>query len=280
MDEEGVSVWPAVAGGAIALALAVALWPRGAQAVTRGDSAYRPGTTGSEFLASLEGMGLREREEATVRAVAAGAVPGVFGEYVPVEVRSRGRVGVFWAAPWHLAVGTDDDPFHAPLTAPAAQRAADALGQALPTRAMVDAIRASGRFERLPFRAFPPSAGHRSPATYAASSSAIERDRAGRRSPLYGYAKDYVVTNLRRGREGRIGIYGGWDGAGRVIQQVEGLPHDTGHVDYSQKPRLVASVVSVDGVEMPLSAALADPAVAHLFSDEGAIPVELQRYPT
>lgn len=272
------ALWPWLAGAGLAIAGVVVLWPRRAEAVTT--PRYSRGVTGTAFADSLRGMSLAERERAIVEAVAAGATPEAFDNYVAVEVSGGGHRGVFWAAPWHLAVGTDADAFHAPLTATSAQRAADALGQALPTRKMAEAIHRSPAFRRLPFRAFPPEAGHRSLETYAASSEAIERDRGGSPGPVQGYAKDYVVTPQRRGRESRIAIYGGWDANGRLIQQVEGLPHDLGHVDYSQKPRLVASVVWVDGVEMPLADALASPEYAAVFSDEGPIEPALQRYPT
>lgn len=277
-DREDEAVWPWVAGAALAIAGVVVLWPRRAQAVTR--PRYERGLTGSAFLESLRGLDLAAREREIVAAATAGAVPEAFDNYVPVEVSGGGRSGLFWAAPWHLAIGTDADAFHAPLTAASAQRVADALGQALPTRKMARAIHESPAFRRLPFRAFPPESGHRSLETYAASSAAIERDRRGDPGPVQGYAKDYVVTPQRRGREGRVAIYGGWDARGSLIQQVEGLPHDLGHVDYSQKPRLVASVVSVDGREMALSEALASPEYAGVFSDEGPIEPELQGYPT
>ena len=279
--DDSSGLWPALLGGALAVGLAVALWPRRAAAVTLDGRPLVPrrGMTGAEFVTSLEGLDLERREDAIVAAFVAGATPTVFDNYVPVQVSSRGRSGTFWAAPWHLAVGTDQDPFHAPLSAPATQRICDAIGQSFPTRAMVDAIARSGAFTRLPFRSFPPEAGHRSLETYVASSAAIERDRAGRDVPLYGYAKDYVITPRRRDHEDRISIYGAWGSDGRVIQGV-GLPHGLSHVDYSQKPRLIGGVVLVDGVEMPTADALADPATAHLFSDEGAIPHELQRYGT
>ncbi len=238
--------------------------------------------TGTDFVARLEGLDLRAREAAIVDAVNAGHVPAAFTQYVMLEVRARGMVGTFWAAPAHLCVGTDEDPFHTPLSAPAAQRVCDHYGQFLPTRRMVDVIHASAAAIHLPFRSFPPSpppGAHRALSTYVASSQSIERERAGRWGLLDAYAKDYVLTPRRRGHEDRIAIYGAWDRQGTLVQPFA-LPHDTGHVDYSQKPRLIWPRVLVDGSEVALSEALARAETAHLFSDEGAIPPELQRYPT
>lgn len=287
-DSAGASDWwPSAIGAAIGIAVALALRPR-VMAMGRTSSADQNGRdslvrtlgfgSGSTPTSFIEGLDAATYGDAVMRAFVGGDAPESFGQYVPVEVRSRGMVGVFWAAPWHLAVGTDSSSFHAPLSASDAQRLCDRLGQSLPTRRMVDAIRSAAGAMRLPFRAF--AEARSSLATYLASSEAIERDRAGRVGLLYGYAKDYVVTNHLRGYRGNIAIYGGVDGTGNVIQGLNFQSHNLGYVDYSQKPRLIGSIVTVDGSEVALSEALTRPETAHLFSDEGVIPVDLQRYPT
>jgi len=207
----------------------------------------------------------------------AGRVPRVALQLAPVRVSAGGRSGVFWCSSMPLCVGTDAEPFHAPLSAPDAQRVADALGMSLPTRRMVDAVHEQAAV-RVPFRAFPPP--RQSPATYAASSAAIEQRRAGRGgsgAAVSDFAKDYVLTRQRRNRLDRIAIYGGWDASGALVQPL-GTPHALTYFDYSQQPRFVAMTVEVDGARLGLHEALADPSTAPLFSDEGTITGALLRY--
>lgn len=231
-------------------------------------------TSTSPFGASVAALSPAQYERAVVDAAITGDLPASFSQFVPVTVTSQGRTGTFWASPMPLSIGTDAAPFHAPLSAPAAQRIADHHGHSLPTKKMVDAIHAAANV-RVPFKSY--SADRQSPRTFVASSDVIEARRAGRMGLVSDFAKDYVLTNQRRSNPARIALYGGWDAQGGLVQPFA-VPHALTYYDYSQHPRFVAGNVLVDGVAMPLATALADPATAHLFSHEGPITGTMLRY--
>lgn len=203
----------------------------------------------------------------------AGRWPAWFAQLVPVRVASGGHTGVFYATPTHLVVlGPDGAPFYAALSAPAAQQIADRHGWSLPTRKMSDDIHEQST-AKVPFRSY--SADRAQPRTFAAASSAIAaRLVAGLVS---GYAKDYVLTKMRRSTPGKIAIYGAWDSQGTRVQPLA-VPHSLRYYDYSQHPRFVGNQVLVDGRSMTLADALADPIYAPLFSSEGTITGTMLRY--
>ena len=288
LARNGVEV---AAGVAAVTGLAVILWPRGAApAVPPAAPTPRPASTprpvtvpamptlpASDFAAAVATMTAAQYERAVLDAALAGNVPsGIVApsQFVPVTTASGGRTGTFWCATMPLCVGTDAAPFHAPVSAPTAQRIADHYGTSLPTRKMVDAIHASAQV-RVPFRAY--SADRQSPRTFATSSAAIEARRAGRTGLVSDLAKDYVLSNMRRNTPEKCAIYGGWDASGARVQPLSTV-HARTYYDYSQQPRFVAGVVLVDGVQRTLAEVLADPATAPLFSDEGTITGAMLRY--
>lgn len=205
-----------------------------------------------------------------------GMVPASQRQWIPVQTRYGARVGVFFVQGLQLACGTNDNVFHAAVTVGVAQRVADSMGAMLPTRKMVDIIHAQAT-TRVPFRAF--TSDRSSVGTFVASSIAIEDRRAGRGGLVSDYGKDYVITNQRRANPSRIAIYGAWESAGSLPVQPLATPHSLSYYDYSQHARMVRNDVIVDGVGMALSDALERVDTALLFSSEGPIRRELQRYP-
>ena len=80
-----------------------------------------------------------------------------------------------------------------------------------------------------------------------------------------GHKKDIVIPH----RDGRVAIYGGrWENGSR-IQSYSNVHHD-GYEDYSHGVRLVSQEVMIDGQSMSLRDALADPALASLFTNHTA----------
>ena len=287
-SRNGVEV---AAGVAAVTGLAVILWPRGAAPAVppaapapRPTATPRPGTVpamptppASDFAAAVATMTAAQYERAVLDAALAGNVPsGIVApsQFVPVTVASGGRTGTFFCATMPLCVGTDAAPFHAPVSAPTAQRIADHYGTSLPTRKMVDAIHASATV-RVPFRS------HGSPrqavSTYLDVSASIAQRIAGRDGLVSDYAKDYVLTNARRQNPARIAIYGAWEGASAPVQPFA-VPHSLTYYDYSQHPRFVLNRAIVDGREMTMTEALTSDATAALFSDEGALSAAMLRY--
>ena len=192
----------------------------------------------------------------------------------PVQTQAHGRTGVFYALALPLVLGTDAEMFHPALPVAIAQRVADRLGAMLPTRRMVDLLHAQATV-RVPFRAY--VTARSAVPTLVASSRDIELRRAGRTGLVSDYGKDYVLTNQRRGQPGKVAIYGAWDASGARVQPLA-VPHAVGYYDYSQHARMVRRDGLVDGRSVMLADALANPATAPLFSDEGPLTGAMLRY--
>jgi GH25 family lysozyme M1 (1,4-beta-N-acetylmuramidase) len=238
-------------------------------------SDYMP-TAVSGFAASLVGLSERDYLHAVEFALTSGRVPASQGTWHAVQTAYGTRRGVFFVQGMPLCCGTDESAFHAAMPVAVAQRIADRIGAALPTRKMVDLIHASAT-TRIGFQPF--SRDRSAVSTFIASSASIEARRAGRGGLVSDFAKDYVVTAMRLAQPDRIAIYGGWESVSSAPVQPLAVPHSLGYYDYSQQARMVRADVTVDGRTMRLVDALADREVFHLFSDE-RIPADLQRYPT
>ena len=259
--------------------------PTYASAVAPSTAALPPGAigipssndlSGSAFVQSLQGTSEYGRERMIYDAVLAGHLPSAFRSFIPVTVSDGQHTVTFYAAPAYLGVGNDADYFHAPMTAVTGQKIASALGMFLPTKAMVLAIHQSPATVHLPFRA------HGDPrdalATFVEANSEIEGARAGRWGLLDDYSKNYFVGNALRRNPGKIAIIGGWRADGTQVQPAA-APHSLGYRDYSQRVRLIAPTVVVDGAQVRLVDALrGGPAVA-LLGDGESTPESALRYP-
>lgn len=210
-------------------------------------------------------------------AFAQGMVPLSQSVWHPVTVRAGNLTGTFFVQGLPLCLGTDAAMFHPAMPVTMAQRIADRAGASLPTRKMVDAIheQASGH---VAFRAF--GSARSAVPTFVESSNGIEARRLGRTGLLSDLGKDYVLSNQRSADPRRITIYGAWTSPTAAPTQGLATPHALTYYDYSQHARLVRSTVVVNGREVPLAAALTDPATAPLFSAEGPLSRDMLRYPT
>ena len=92
-----------------------------------------------------------------------------------------------------------------------------------------------------------------------------------------GHQKDVVISAKLASAPGKVAIYG-WHQTNGVPIQPLYLKHIASWVDYSQCVRLVQQNMLVNGVTKTVAGILADPALAGLLSDEGAVPNP--RYPT
>jgi len=247
-----------------------------------------PNAIGGEGLAAhLQGMELADREEQVYREFTAGNVPSWFRRLRPVTVE-RSIDGTehqvtFWVAPDYLAVGSDEDYLHVPLSPQTAQRIADLLDASLPTPFMVDQVwRAAG--SRLAPQRIPPQDSVQSVRTvghFVRHTSVIQGQRMLKHvSPdafVAGHKKDIVLSPEVQANPGNVAVYGmhGTDGT-----PTQGLSA-TGRsewVYYNHGVRLVDRRILVDGVEEDLVQLLRDPALARLLSTVG--PLERPRYPT
>jgi hypothetical protein len=238
---------------------------------------------GRALLAEVADLPLPAREDRLCAELERGNSPAFLRRLALVEFRAADADGAahrvrYRVAPDHLAVGSDADFVRVPLSPSAAQRVADRLGFALPTRRMVGQIHAAAavRLEPVPL-----GEPRQAVATFVEHQRLIEEQRGRRRlGPLVdGAKKDLVVTPLLSMRPGKVAIFGWHRPDGRPIQPLY-TGHSAGYVDYSHGVRLVAREVEIDGRVHELGAVLADPVLHALLSDEGVVPPESQRYPT
>ncbi len=229
--------------------------------------------TGTAFAAQVAGLPDHERYVATRDQILAGDVPAFLRELVPVTLSGRGAATVtVFVTPDYLAVGSDDDFLTVPLDFVDAAAVARALGFALPTRRIVDAVYAAAplHLEPMPLPAGPEM---RSVPYILEHRALIEAERGeGPRAELVaGTKKDLVLTPQLSAMPDREAIYGWHRSDGRPIQPLS-LVHGLHYADYSHGIRLVADVVLVNGEPRSYFDVLADPILGPLLSDEGPFP--------
>lgn len=241
---------------------------------------------GREFVGHIQSLSTVDREQAILAQVLAGNVPVFMRRLCPVTIArvADGRTNAltFFAAPDYLCVGADDDYFLTPMTPGIAQRIADQLGCALPTRKMVDAIHGAADLKLAP-APIPPGPAMTTVPVFAAHNDLVRTQRLASLSAhpagvlVAGHKKDVVISTRLAGVPDRVALYGWHRTNGTVIQPLY-LGHSATWVDYSHGIRLVQQRMVVNGETTTLAQVLADPKLADGLSDEGVIASP--RYPT
>lgn len=233
--------------------------------------------TGSQVMAGLHGVPRATREAVILQELRAGNVPSFLRAFRPVTASGGGRTVTIQVLPDYLAIGDDADFVRVSLGSAGAQRAADAFGCQLPTTRIVDLAFAQAAVRLAP-RPLPPGPTMMSVEYLLRHERLVEGQRRGHALGLLtaGHKKDVVLTNRLLARPDRVAIYGWHRPSGGPIQPLS-LVHEAGYSDYSHGVRLVAATARVDGRDVPLAAALRDPALASLLSAEG--PLRLLRVP-
>ncbi len=237
--------------------------------------------SGSEFGHRTARLTGPERQRQAVMEIVSGNVPTFLRQLVPLHLSRNlagGEVleGVVWVMPDYLAIGSDEDFLHIPLTYPSATAVANQFGFVLPTCRIVDTV-FHQTSHHLPPEPLPPGRQMRSIEYYLKHRELIERGRQG--IPLgeliAGHKKDVVLTRRLGLRPDRIAIYGWHKPDGKVIQPLSTV-HTRRYADYSHGIRLVWGTMLVAGEEHSIYDVLADPVLAPLLSDEGTIPTARQ----
>ena len=236
---------------------------------------------GSQFIKSLEGLSLDDREAAILREITHGNFPEFLRNFRSVPIVGSPKNGdaevhtTLAVMPDYLAVGSDSDFVRIPMTPQTAQQIADRFGCMLPTRKMVDAIDAFADVRLAPH---PMTKDRETIATFAEHNRLIEQERG--QKPLgdlvIGIKKDIVLTPRIFEKPQRLAIYG-WRQLNGVPIQPLTIVHWNRYVDYSHGVRLVHDSVEIDGKIVKISDLLADPDRCGLVSDEG--PMKPPRYP-
>ena len=254
-----LAVGLATLAGAPALAQRLDLPPRPADA-----------PTGSEFASSIAGLDLPTREARIVVEILRGNVPQAHRELAPIRIVTDEGDIVFWTTPDYLAIGSDADWIHTPMTPQSAQRIADALGMSLPTPRMVDSIWEQADIRLAP-SPIPPSPEMTTIPVFALHSRTVQARRSGETNGLVaGHKKDVVVSRDLASQPGRVAIYGWHQLDGSPIQPLY-LGHTADWVDYSHGIRLVSRQVQVGDESRDLWDVLRDAELASALSDEGVL---------
>jgi hypothetical protein len=225
-----------------------------------------------EVFDEVDGLGAGERERAIAAELVAGNVPAFLRTLVPIALGGADATIEAYAfvTPDVVCLGSDDDFVRIPITMRTAREVCDAASALPPTRALVDAIYAAAP-HKIPSPTMTPGAAR--PADFLAHHEVIERRLAadgGRPGQLVaGHKKDIVIAKRMLETSGRTAIYGWMLRDGSVVQPLS-LVHDDRFVDYVQGLRLVDRRLWIEGRDVDLLDALADPDLAPLLSDEGA----------
>jgi hypothetical protein len=233
--------------------------------------------TGSQFVAAVQGMDLRQRERAILREVIHGNIPTFLRRLAPVTLTAAqgaiAQTATVFVTPDYLAIGSDDDYLRIPMNLETATVIATQFGFVLPTRRIVNAVYAQSAFHFVPE---PLTPGPRMSSTgyYQHHNALIQAQaRAAALAPgalVSGHKKDVVITNMLAKMPGRIAIYG-WQRPGGVPIQPLSTVHGVCYEDYSHGIRLVSEMARQNGALRSVRDILQDPAAAPVLSDEGAI---------
>ena len=234
--------------------------------------------TGSQFAKYVAKMDPRQREQAILKEILAGNLPGFLRNLVPVKLsfQSQGKMltATIFAMPEYLAIGTDKDFLRIPMNLYTAAAVASRLGFVLPTRKIVDAIYAQAAFH---FSPEPMTAGPqmRSTEYYVNHNDKVEAQSRvlgiTQGALVSGDKKDVVITNRLERNPGKIAIYGWHRLNGAPIQPLSTV-HGACYADYSHGIRLVSETVLVDGQARSVYDVLQDSELSNVLSDEGPMP--------
>ena len=240
--------------------------------------------TGSDFVRMAADMDAEARDSLAFRELTNGNVPQrlrrpFYLKDTLADAQGRRHEVVLCVLPDFLALGSDVDGLRLPLLPCTAQRVADHYGAVLPTRKLSDLIHRHATLKLVP-RPMTPDSTMTTLPVFARHDSLV----SAACPPLppcgpflmVGHKKDIAVTNRLHTEPGRLFIYGWHYPDGRAIQPLSAA-HGIGYVDYSHGVRLIRDEVLIDGRLHSLRAALQDPVLYALFSDEAG-PMERTGY--
>jgi hypothetical protein len=275
--------------------------------------------TGAAFMKSIAGReapaNWQAREQAIADQLIAGNIPDFLTRWTPVKVQGAGGVsGTVWVLPDYLMVGSDQDYAYVPLSAPTAQRVADALGCALPTAKLChDIYRAAATRlprqerdyylegqQRTQRKTALKNAGQTSTAAYEEHSDAIKKQmRDLGIAPgtfVAGHKKDVIIApNYPMNRIAFQGFYSDKGVPAEPCQEPghkardpkctqPGTPtfaHERNFADYAQGVRLIKATMTVDGETgpMPVADVLAHNRYHTLLSPTKIVPARVPGVP-
>jgi hypothetical protein len=261
----------------------------------RGDFPARPSNamTGSAFMKTIAGKELpanrQKREDAIATELLAGNMPDFLRRWEPVTLKADGGIsGTAFVMPDYLMIGSDQDYVYIPMSAPTAQRIADAMKAVLPTARLCHAIYGAAA-TRLPRRerdyyiekplrsqrqSAPKDAGQASSFAFEEHSDAIKKQfRELGLAPgtfVAGHKKDVIIApNYPMNRLAFQGFYDGKGVPAEPCQEknhrerdpkcsqpaTPTFAHERDYSDYAHGARLIKATMLVDGEANPMRVA-------------------------
>ncbi|NQV38635.1 MAG: hypothetical protein HQ509_11610 [Candidatus Marinimicrobia bacterium] len=242
--------------------------------------------SGTELIAVLNPLGLREREERILAEILTGNLPNFMRELIPIS--SVETIGdstyniTYYVTVDYMLMGSDDDYFLIPMTPILAQELADSLNMSLITRKMVNDIWAAAGLKLAP-SPIPPSDEMVTIPVFADHNSIVRTQRMAsiESYPLgtlvAGHKKDVILSNRIETNQDKVVIYGWHQLNGQPIQSLYS-GHVNWYADYSHGIRLVNSECILNGEKRNISDILSDPELYRLLSDEDGC-MTMPRYP-
>ncbi len=235
--------------------------------------------SGSKFAETIQTLDLQRREEKIFTQISSGNVPNFLRKLALISVTNmaNGQTNLarFFVTPDYLAIGSDEDYFLTPMTPFTAQKIADALDCALPTRKMVNQIYSNAAVKMTP-TPIPPTPAMITVPIFKRHNEIVRGQRAAflKAFPLgaqtAGDKKDLVISARLAESPGKVAIYG-WHQTNGVPIQPLYLGHAASWADYSHGVRLIQKKMLVNGEAKTVEEVLADPNLAGLLSDEGIV---------
>jgi len=179
-------------------------------------------------------------------------------------------------SPRYIEVGTDVDPFMAPMQPDTAQRSANKLNAILPSQKIVDDI---WRWSVAKLPIAPPK-GFKIPGpdmtdvrSWIAYNTSIQKALNGSQAIMAGGKKDVVIGPKLDGS--RVAIYSTpFSGSGELRKSGNYQPYSTihtiDHVDYSHGVRLISRKAKFDGEDVDLKDIFENPKTSPMVSDQGS----------
>jgi hypothetical protein len=243
---------------------------------------------GNQFIQSIPPQDNAKRDNLFVQEILKGNIPNFMKQLVPVTVTERGNTLIYNVMPDYLALGNDSDYVRVPLSAPSAQKVADAFGCTLPTAKMSNQIwqaasaklppkPMSGRTSTIGGKTYSPQEFLKSKMTdtdsFAEHNRLIQEQLAEHKPGelVAGHKKDVVISNQLSTRPDKVAIHGLHNTKGQAIQGGS-WGHDINYRDYSHGIRLIDRKATLNGKSVDLvKDVLQNPEFAYLVSDEGAL---------
>jgi hypothetical protein len=232
--------------------------------------------SGSRFIQSTFNLSDQQREDAILKEALAGNVPKKSRQLVAIKVSGKSRsgkplTGTIYVTPDYFAIGTDADSIRVPMNPLTAQRIANSMDMSLPTTKIVDIIYRNAKV-RLEPKPMSPGDRMTSSEYYRDHNASINRQLSGKPTGVLvaGHKKDVVISNKLQNNSGRVAIYGWHRLATGPIQPLSTVHHNK-YADYSHGIRFIQNTMILNGKKVTYASVLADPELAPLLSDEGAI---------